>query len=236
MSTEQPIRSDHLFAILRDEIRSGTHRIGSRLPTERELIARFGASRVAVREALAALRSVGLVASRQGSGVYVAADGGDGEGVVLTATTHAEILDCLELRLAIEVEAAGLAATRRSMSQLDRMTECLAQMKARVDAAQASSEPDWAFHLEIAKATGNEYYGRFMAGLGPGAIPRSQLQKGAMSSAQSEREVSLLEEHLAVLRAIASQDSEAARVAMRVHLGNAIARYREMRVSDTGIR
>src|SRR5215218_1707403 len=56
------------------EIRSGRLAPGSRLPTEQALMTALGVSRTVVREAIAALRSEGLVVTRQGSGAYVAAD------------------------------------------------------------------------------------------------------------------------------------------------------------------
>src|SRR5262245_42612745 len=56
------------------EIRSGRLQPGARLPTEQELRSALGVSRTVVREAIAALKSEGLVVTRQGSGAFVAAD------------------------------------------------------------------------------------------------------------------------------------------------------------------
>ncbi|WP_342592298.1 FadR/GntR family transcriptional regulator [Oceaniglobus trochenteri] len=217
-----------MFAVLREEIRSGKHPVGARLPTERELIQRFDVSRVCVREALAALRSMGLVSSRQGSGVYVSDAQAEGNGVLLTATTHAEILDCLELRLAIEVEAVGLAAMRRSPSQLDAMTDCLVEMRRCIEAGSPSDEADWAFHRAVAAAGGNKYFTRLMDGLGARAIPRNSLPG---QKRDATWETAQHAEHMAILQAVSAQDRDAARATMRTHLTNAMARYREMRVA-----
>ena len=94
------------------EIRSGRLEPGARLPTEQELMAAMGVSRTVVREAVSALRAEGLVTTRQGSGAFVAADASrvpfriDPEGL----SSIGDVLDVMELRLAIEVEAAALAA------------------------------------------------------------------------------------------------------------------------------
>src|SRR5215470_3815297 len=95
------------------EIVSGRLAAGARLPTEQELIASAGVSRTVVREAIAALRAEGLVVTRQGAGAFVA-DGSRRPFKIEPSEpgSLAEILALMELRTAIEVEAAGLAAER----------------------------------------------------------------------------------------------------------------------------
>lgn len=230
MARQDPPRSQIVFATLRDQIRSGAYPVGSRLPTERELTERFHASRVVVREALAALQSVGMAAARRGSGTYVTSLKAAGDGMVLDPETHAEIVECLELRLAIEVEAAGLAAQRRSDAQLEVVAETLAAMKSRIEAGLASGAADWEFHLAVARATNNGYFQRFMQALGPKAIPRAKIETAAPGeAARVAFEAQLLSEHMAVHRAIVAQDHAAAREAMRRHLRNALDRYRHLR-------
>ena len=96
------------------QIRKGRFAPGARLPTEQELMTAMGVSRTVVREAVAALRADGLVTTRQGSGAFVAGDSSrvpfriDPEGL----SSIGDVLEVMELRLAIEVEAAALAATR----------------------------------------------------------------------------------------------------------------------------
>src|SRR5262245_30810207 len=112
--------TEEAVAQLASEIRGGRLAPGSRLLTEQELMTTLGVSRTVVREAIAALRSEGLVVTRQGSGAYVAADGSrvpfrinaDGAGSIV------DVLRIMELRLAIEVEAAALAAERATVQQI----------------------------------------------------------------------------------------------------------------------
>src|SRR5262249_28486496 len=88
----------------------GTRGAGLRLATEQELMGAMGVSRPVVREAVAALRAEGLVRTRQGSGAFVAADAARGafridpEGL----SSIGDVLEVMELRLAVEVEAAAL--------------------------------------------------------------------------------------------------------------------------------
>lgn len=62
-----------IAATLRAEIAEGAYAPGARLPTEAELSARFGVNRHTLRRALADLAEAGVIVSRRGSGVYVAA-------------------------------------------------------------------------------------------------------------------------------------------------------------------
>lgn len=233
MSTDGESRVETIFKVLRGEILSGAWPTGARLPTEREMVARFGASRVAVREAVASLRSIGLVTSRRGSGVFVNAPPATDAPV---AGSHPDALDSLELRLAIETEAAGLAAQRRTPSQLDEIAEHLATMNAVISDGRPAHDADWGFHLAVATATGNAHFMRFMEALGPRAIPRSGAPRAApLTPADARRESALLDEHFTVFRAISDRDPDAARAAMRAHLDGAMARYRHLRDVSRGL-
>jgi len=94
------------------EIGSGRLGPGARLPTEQEMMTALGVSRTVVREAVAALRAQGLVTTRQGLGAFVASDSQrrpfriDPDGL----KSLEAVIDLMELRLAVEVETAGLAA------------------------------------------------------------------------------------------------------------------------------
>src|SRR5471032_898883 len=112
-----------LVDLLAAEITSGKLAPGARLLTEQEMMATFGVSRTVVREAVSALRSEGLVLTRQGVGAFVATDAQqrpfriDPRG----AKSVTEILRIMELRMGVEIEAAGLAAARRSAKHLARI-------------------------------------------------------------------------------------------------------------------
>ena len=112
--------SSKVVEILRREIEDGDYAVGDKLPAEPVLVERFGFSRTVIREAIAALRADGLVESRHGVGVFVLGPRQAPESLELfTQATDkiSDIIEELELRIGIEVEAAGLAALRSSPAQ-----------------------------------------------------------------------------------------------------------------------
>lgn len=216
---------------LAEEIRAGRLAPGARLPTEQELMREAGVSRTVVREAVAALRAEGLVVTRQGVGAFVTDH--PGEGIFrLTATEAAglqEVIQVLELRLAIEVEAAGLAAIRRDEAGLAAMAAAEAAFTAATAAGGDAAEADFALHRAIFAATGNPYFLRFLESIGRHAIPRRAL--GLAERDEAERRAYLAQvatEHRALVAAIAAGDIPTARAAMRHHLEAARGRYAKL--------
>src|SRR6201982_3674621 len=103
-------------------ITAGDLKPGAQLPTEPELIAATGVSRTVVREAVAALRAEGLVVTRQGVGAFVPENARRPLRIDVDPLSPLRaVLDVMELRTGIEIEAAGLAADRGSASQIRRI-------------------------------------------------------------------------------------------------------------------
>lgn len=106
-------------AELRQSIQSGSVKAGDKLPSEAKLTEAFGVSRTVIREAIAALRADGLVEARQGAGVFVR-EAPPQEALPFQDLDYnriSSVIELLELRTGVEVEAAGLAAVRRSPQQ-----------------------------------------------------------------------------------------------------------------------
>ena len=104
---------DRVAEVLSDEITSGRLSPGDRLPSEVQLVEQLGVSRTVVREAVSRLRNAGLVEPRQGSGVFVLAPRVKPLDLSVDAQrTKASVLHIVEVRQAMEGEAAALAATR----------------------------------------------------------------------------------------------------------------------------
>lgn len=216
---------------LAEEIRSGRLPPGARLPTEQDLMREAGVSRTVVREAVAALRAEGLVVTRQGVGAFVTEN--PGEGIFRLTPSEAEglqqVIQILELRLALEVEAAGLAAERRDDAALAAMAEAEAAFAAAMAAGNDAAEADFALHRAIFAATANPHFLRFLDVLGRHAIPRRAL--GLVERSEQERRGYLGQvqaEHRAVAAAIEAGDAPAARTAMRAHLEAARERYQRL--------
>src|SRR5438876_7753972 len=149
---------------LAGEILGGQLPPGARLPTEQEMVNAMGVSRTVVREAVAALRAEGLVVTRQGAGAFVAPDverrpfrlALDG------LPSIGEVLDVMELRASVEVEAAGLAASRGSAAARRRVARALAAIDAALERGESAIDEDFGFHRAIAEATGNSQFPHFL--------------------------------------------------------------------------
>ena len=126
------------------------------------MVAANGVSRTVVREAVAALRADGLVVVRQGVGAFVAANVRrpfriDVEGL----RSLRQALDVMELRMGIEVEAAGLAAERGTAAQIRKIAHAYEAVDLAIDRGETAIDEDFAFHVSIADATGNPQFSRF---------------------------------------------------------------------------
>jgi len=204
-------------------------RPGDKLPTESEIMAAYGVSRTVVREAISRLQAGGLVETRQGVGTFVLERAAHGPFRVDPAelATIEEVIGVLELRIAIEAEAAALAADRRTGAQLGEMRRALDAFSRGVENAGDAVSPDLQFHLQVALASGNRHFADLIAHLGTLLIPRTRLNTARL--AQEERSQYLRRvgrEHQAVYDAIARRDAEGARAAMRTHLANSRERLR----------
>ncbi len=133
---------------LADRIRDGRWAAGTKLPREADLIDEFQVSRTVVREAISRLQAAGMVETRHGVGSFVMGMG-DGSAFQVRAgqmATLRDVVDVLELRIAVETESAGLAAARRTEAQLaamrsalDQFAEALAQGRSSVGAGTRGS-------------------------------------------------------------------------------------------------
>lgn len=225
----RPRLAQNVVDDLRRQIESGVLPAGTQLPTEPQLEARFGVSRTVVREAIAELRAGGLVAPIQGKGMFVT-EPPAAAGVTLTPVEIQNIpqtLEMLEFRIALEAEAAAIAAYRRSALQEEAIRGARHDMAKRIELGQPAVEADFAFHMAVAAATNNRYFVDSLARFGPRAIPRSQFP--TLPGANDKQYLlGVLEEHDCILEAIADQDAETARAAMREHLTGSQKRYRRL--------
>jgi DNA-binding FadR family transcriptional regulator len=224
-----PSLTTHLVQSLGDRIRDGRWAPGSKLPREADLIDEFQVSRTVVREAISRLQAAGMVETRHGVGSFVMGPG-DASAFhvrVEQLATLRDVVDILELRIAVETESAGLAAARRTEEQLAAMGSALEQFREALTGGRSSVGADVQFHLEVARATQNPRFAELMSTLGGSMIPRARLE--AAEDLTDERRSYLQgvgREHEQIYRAIERRDAEAARAAMRTHLTNS----RERRV------
>lgn len=224
----------HLVQALGDRVRDGRLAAGSKLPTEAAIMAEFGVSRTVVREAMSRLQAAGIVETRHGVGTF-AVGYGDGSSFRIAPDqlgTLQDVIEVLELRIAVETEAAALAAARRTGENLAALRSALDAFSSAVEQGRDAVGPDFQFHLEVARAAQNRHFADLMSTLGGMMIPRARLEPAQPLTAERQaylRGVNL--EHESILQAIADQDVEAARAAMRTHLVNSRERRRRAAVS-----
>lgn len=218
-----------VVAYLSDAIRDGIIAPGDKLPTESELMRIQGVSRTVVREAISHLQAARMVETRHGIGTFVLNPriaGRLGIDPATVVTMH-DVLAILELRISLETEAAGLAASRRTETQLAELRATLDAFELCVQNGSETIDADVDFHLQIAQASANHYFRDILSHLGTHIIPRSRLNSARL--AQDDPALYMLRvsrEHDDIYSAIARQDPDAARAAMRTHLSNSRERLR----------
>ena len=221
---------DHVAQQLRQDILGGASAPGERLPSESGLTKRYNVSRTVIREAIASLRADGLVDVRHGVGVFVSATQSfPSAGLLATDPARiSSIIEMLELRTAVETEAAAIAAIRRSPAQEEAILERCKDIDRALRACVATSDADFAFHLAIADATNNPRFKEFLELSGKNMIPRSFLLDHGDTDAGADYITQIQAEHRQIAEAISDRDEEAARAAMRRHLMGSQQRYRSL--------
>ena len=213
--------SDSIYGHLLDEIMAGRFSAGDRLPTENQLAQRFSVSRPVVREALQRLQTDGVVIARQGSGTYVQRSPSQRVAELTSQVSLHEVLQVMELRMALEELAARLAARNRSDEQVRAIEQARKALGDAFGQGAAAKEADYAFHRAIAVASGNPLLVEALDQL-------SERVKGGMNvtlsltrEASEQRRIRVLDEHDRIVHAIRIGDGDSASIAMRYHLDQA---------------
>lgn len=150
--------ADQLYGQIFDQIASGRLNVGDKLPSEHEICEKFGVSRPVVREALLRLRADGLVTAHQGLGTFVSHQPAPRLKTFSDVQNVGAYLRAQEVRVALEGDAARLAALRRTDEQLHKIGEAHAAFVEELEHGRVSPEADLAFHASIAEASGNDFY------------------------------------------------------------------------------
>ena len=202
---------------------------GAPLPSERELMTRYEIGRPAIREAMQSLQHMGVIEIRHGGRPRVAQPSLDGLVEQLGTSmrhllTHSESsLDHLkEARVALESEMARIAARQRSEGDIAALRALLAEQAGARDDSESFTEIDGRFHRRIAAISRNPIFETLSHGVFTWmrAFHVEQVRQRGL-------EALTLDEHGAILDAIARGDEAAAVQAMRDHLERANALYRQ---------
>lgn len=207
---------------LREQVLSGQWPVGARLPAETELAQRLEVGRSTIREAVRALVQAGLLETRQGSGTYVRSitPGADWE----PRLRRAAVLEAYEVRQALEVQAARLAATRRTEADVEALRARLAERERAHDQEARFVEADLAFHRSVVAAAHNpllaEMFDSFASVLREALI--------AVRSDRSVRSAGADAAHARLAAAIEAGDAAAAAQATHDHLDPTAAKLRSL--------
>jgi DNA-binding FadR family transcriptional regulator len=197
--------SEQVIAELRNQITSGEWPVGSRIPTEPELVEQLGVARNTVREAVRALAHNGLLDIRQGSGTYVAATS-ELAGVMHRRFAETDPQHIAELRSTLEAGAAKLAAVRRTEKDLKQLDALLVRREEAWDSgdAEAFVTADATFHLAVVAASHNDVMTAMHADLGE--VLRDWLRADVGDVMTPETHM----DHARLVDAIRAGDTEAA--------------------------
>ncbi|MDL9981535.1 FadR/GntR family transcriptional regulator [Microbacterium candidum] len=210
----QPIQRrslvDTVVDSLQSEITSGTWEVGSRIPTEAELVSQLGVSRPSVREGVRALVQLGLLETRQGDGTYVVAD--DPTAVALRRTIRiADTREVMRVRRALDALAAREAAEHRTPDDLAQLETALLarRVAARRGDAAAFVDRDVAFHLGVVAASHNQLLAGIYASFD------NSLHSAVTSNAPGSMSIesTSADRHEALFFAIRDRDGDAAQAA-----------------------
>lgn len=225
---ERPRRlPDEVAQSIMSAISDGSLKPGDKLPSEAEMAANFNVARTVIREAISLLKFDGMVDSRRGVGAFVANREERTSFRISPACfeKRLEIVKLLQLRTSVQSGAVALAAELRSDEQLEvieaTLNELLAANAKGPDVAvEERVEAELRLYRLITVASGNEYFCDVVNMIE--ANIQNYLRSAFLKNAAAcEFEASVVEEHIAVVNAIRTQDSELARAATRKRFSNA---------------
>ncbi|WP_372825483.1 FadR/GntR family transcriptional regulator [Polaromonas sp.] len=219
--------SEQVAEALSAEIRAGRPAAGEKLPTEAALVEQFAVSRTVVREAVSRLKSLGVVESRQGSGVFVRqAAFAPLNFDTRSAASMQAVIQMVEVRRALEAEVAALAAQRRTPADIKLIRQAIMALDKAVKAGGDGAEEDVDYHRAIADAAQNpflistlDYLRQFLRGVT--RVTRANEARRADFAGQ------VRQEHEAIAIAIEAGDPLKARRAAARHMDNAIQRIEQ---------
>lgn len=201
MAAPKPPQKDAYDLILK-AIDEGTYRPGSRL-VESELAERFGVSRTPIREALQRLETQGLLSR-------------DGRSLIVASLDHDQMAQLYAVRAELEGLAARLAAQHAASEEIRVLQEMVAADQALLDDPAALSRANRRFHKQIHLASHNKYLVQQLD-----LVHRSMALMATTSLAAEGRGPVALEEHAAIVQAIAERDGDRAAQALKDHLSTA---------------
>jgi GntR family transcriptional regulator, transcriptional repressor for pyruvate dehydrogenase complex len=193
---------------------------GAELPSEPDLAAAFGVSRLTVREAVRSLQARGLVETRHGRRAVVAHPSAEPIGSFFSASVRRDprrLMDLLEVRRALEVHIASLSAAQAGRAAIAAMELTLGGMREAGEDLVAFHESDVGFHASVAAGAGNQLLSFLIEAMEePLRASRMRSLQGHLARGGTVEGV--IEQHARILDRVRARDSKGAAAAMRAHL------------------
>jgi len=220
----QVVESQRLYQQVAEQlgglIDRGEYREGERLPPERELAKRLGVSRPVVREAMIALEIAGLVEVRGGAGAFVKSVRlGANRALASLPDQGPSPFDLIAARKMLEGEIAAAAAAAIQPDDLRALEQSIERMRTDIDAGRDSRPADRFFHVRLAEATRNAVLAHLVDGMWTHMLAPIFDALGRHTNLPGNDRMTV-DDHMAIVAALARRDGEAARRAMREHLSH----------------
>lgn len=216
----RPLQKTRLFEVIVEQIQSqikdGSLKPGEQLPGERELAERLNVSRTAVREAIRTLEMMGCVDIKPGEGVFVKEVKLDDllKPIKTSISVDKEmILNLLDARDVIEVEAAKRAAVHATEEDIQKMSYTLIQAQKSIEQGGIGLQQDNEFHICVAEATQNPIFVLIMNLIADLLVKSRE----ATLNIPGEPEKTL-DDHKEIYQAIACKNPEKASTLMKEHI------------------
>lgn len=214
---------EEVSEILHEKIRSGELKPGDKLDSVEQMAEQLQVSRSAVREALSALKAMGLIEIKQGSGTYV----NDVSEKKLQLPLSTSILSnrqtiyhLMELRKVIEVGTAVSASKYRTQQDIITLENILQKMKEAQGNGELGEKADFEFHCAIAAATQNPFLKNLLEQISELMIETMRETIRIWLFSKQTTSEKLYDEHMQIFLAIKQQNPDLAQLAMSSHLSN----------------
>ena len=212
---------DEIAQQIKEMIMQGQLKLGDKLPSTKELSERFGVGRSTMREALSALKAMGLIEIRQGGASRVIREAPS--EVTLPEWTslrmnRTTLLELMEVRQSLEISIASIAARKRTPEDLAQLQRIMQDMESSVGNDAEGERTDLAFHELLVQATHNAIMVQTCDSIRNAMEMMIRDIRRAELYANQEVAVQLLKEHKVIYEAILSGDPVRASEAMREHL------------------
>jgi len=206
---------------IKQMIVSGALKVGDKLPSTKEMSEQFGVGRSTTREALSALKAMGLIEIRQGGGCRVTSNTPvevEIPELQSLRMNRATLLELLEARQSFEVSNASIAAKKRTADDLAALRSIVEEMERHIGDDLEGERTDVLFHSILAQATQNSILVKlFESIVGQLETAIRGIRRVELFANRSVAE-QLYQEHMAIYQSICDGDAERAGQTMKQHL------------------